>query len=202
MIWDRPSTSIPIQPAMELATSRVIGASHWASNNRNVKIGLAIAIPSFLLLLATTPATRTLAQAWKRVTGQTSKEKAACSERNDYRTNNGPPQVPKKSYAAAAADAPRSKKRVTRQEELILPGRGEYSTSDHTPRSPEKSYASAAAAPSWEPMSPLTPDDSSINSENSSEHTHKQKFKLGKNIKKRWQNRPFGHGSSESPLSP
>lgn len=195
--WNRPSNTAPVQPAMELATSRIIDISHWLSTNKFVKIGLAIALPSVVLLLSATPITDKIAQAWKRATGHNPSEKeTARPERAEHDTNGKPPQLPEKSYGQLP-----SRKRATR------PERSEHGMSNNNilfnnvaPESPKKSYAAAAA--SVQPLPPLTPDSVSINSESSSEHSRKHKFRLGENIKKRWQNRPFGHGSSESPLSP
>lgn len=195
--WNRPSAATPLQPTMELVTSRVVDISHWLSTNKHVKIGLAIAVPSVLILLSTTAITDKLAQAWRRATGHTSPEKEnARPERTDHDTNDKPPQLPEKSYGQLP-----SRKRATR------PERSEHGMNNDNilfnnvaPESPKKSYAAAAA--SAQPMSSLTPDNASINSESSSEHSRKHKFRLGENIKKRWQNRPFSHGSSESPLSP
>ncbi|GAB7330316.1 hypothetical protein MBLNU13_g01955t1 [Cladosporium sp. NU13] len=182
---------------MELATSRIVDISHWLSTNKHVRIGLAIALPSVVLLLSTTPITDKLAQAWRRATGHASPaKKTARPERSEHETNDKPPELPEKSYGQLP-----SRKRATR------PERNEHAMNNDNilfnnvgPQSPKKSYAAAAA--SAQPLSPHTPDNASINSASSSEHSRKHKFRLGENIKKRWQNRPFGHGSSESPLSP
>jgi hypothetical protein len=245
-IWNRPSVTAPIQPAMEIATSRMVDISHWLSTNKHVKIGLAITLPGVVLLLFTTPITNKLMQAWGRTTGKASCEKEAVrSDSTEHGTNDTPPELPKKSYgqlssgkrAARSERSERdtkdklpelsnysnekimSRKRPTRTER-IEPGVNNKNNilfnnntkakanTNSRPESPKKSYAAAAAAtpatPSVEPFSPLTPDSASINSESSSEHSRKEKFQFGKNIKKRWQNSPFGHGhgSSESPLSP
>lgn len=195
--WNRPSAATPLQPTMELVTSRVVDISHWLSTSKHVKIGLAIAIPSVLILLSTTPITDKLAQAWRRATGHTSPGKEnARPERADHDTSDKPPQLPEKSYGQLP-----SRKRATR------PERSEHGMNNDNilfnnvaPESSKKSYATAAA--SVQPIPSLTPDNASINSESSSEHSRKHKFRLGENIKRRWQNRPFSHGSSESPLSP
>jgi len=195
--WNRPFAATPVQPAMELAKSRIVDISHWLSINKHVKIGLAIALPSVVLLISTTPITDKLAQAWRRATGTPSaKKETAHPERAEYDTNDKPPQLPEKSYGQLP-----SRKRATR------PERSEHGMNNDNilfnnvgPESPKKSYAAAAA--SVQPSPPLTPDSASVNLESSSEHSRKHKFRLGENIKKRWQNRPFGHGSSESPLSP
>ena len=250
--WNRPSGTTPIQPAMELATSQIHNISHWLStNNKHVRIGLAITLPGVVLLLFTTPITNKLAQAWGRRTTETAstEKETVRPESIKHDTNETPPELPKKSYGQLS-----SGKRVARPEraerdtndkvpellknshESIMsrkrPTRSERSersmnndnilfnnhNNNSGPTSPKKSYAAAPAAPaapatpatpgtaSVEPFSPFTPDSASINSESSSEHSQKRKFRLGQNIKKRWQNRPFGHGhgygSSESPLSP
>ena len=238
--WSRSSATVPIQPAMELAISRMYGISHWLStNNKHVKIGLAIVLPSVALLLTTTSITNKLTQAWRRATGRASPEKEAARPRSpEHSTNDEPPELPKKSYGQLSfgkkAARPEHSKHNTNDKSPELPkkpseklssrkraARPEHSehviNSDSiaynnsasnisSPVSPTKSYAAAAAAPtataSMEPFSPVTPDSASINSKSSSEHSQKRKFRLGQNIKKRWQNRPFGHGSSESPLSP
>jgi hypothetical protein len=240
VFWNRPSVTTSVQPAMELATSRMLGMSNWLSTNKHVKISLAIALPSLALLLSTTPITNKLAQAWRRATGQTSsKKETARPERSEHDTNDTPPELPKKSYgqlpSGKRVTRPERSERGTNDERPEMPEkshgqpsfgkratrseRSEHgmkndnivyknNSSGNIPASPKKSYAAAAAAtpatPSAEPFSPLTPDSASIASESSSEQSQKHKFRLGKNIKKRWQNRPFGHGhgSSESPLSP
>jgi hypothetical protein len=208
--WNRSPTNTPIQPAMELATSRVLGVSHWMSTNRNVKIGLAVAVPSLILLISTTPVANGIVQTWKRVTGQTSKKTRP--ERGESRVYDKAPELPKKSYGQLP-----SGKKTTRQErsEQGMSNNNNNKTIisniiQHPPQSPKKSYAAAAsAAPAraepvtpLTPLTPLTPDDASFFSDASSEHSHKQKFRLGQNIKKRWQNRTFGHSSSENVLSP
>jgi hypothetical protein len=198
------AANTPVQPAMELATSRVLGVSHWISANRNVKIGLAIAVPSLILLLSTTPVADGLTKTWRRVTGQTKVEKTR-PERGESRTYDKPPELPKKSYGHLP-----SGKKTARQErsEQGMSSNNNNKTiiNDITnrPQSPKKSYAAAVSAvpACYEPVIPLTPDDASFNSDASSEHSHKQKFRLGQNIKKRWQNRPFGHSSSENVMSP
>jgi len=245
--WNRPSAATPIQPVirpvMELATSRMLGISHWISSNKHVKIGLAVALPGLVLILSTTPITTKLAQAWRRATGKpSSKKEAARPERSEHSTSDTPPELPKKSYgqlpSGKRAARPERSERGTNDKRPEIPEKshgqllsGKRATrserSEHgmnsdnifyknnnssinSPASPKKSYAAAAAAtpatPNVEPFSPVTPDSASIASESSSEHSQKHKFRLGKNIKKRWQNRPFGHGHghgpSESPLSP
>lgn len=195
--WNRPSTATPVQPAMELATPRIVDISHWLSSNKHVKIGLAVALPSVILLLSTTPITDKLAQAWRRAIGKTSPtEDTAHSERVEPDTNDKPPELPKKSYGQLPprkrAARPEHNEQGMSKDNILFNNVG--------PESPKKSYAAAAA--SAQPLPPLTPDSASINSESSSEQSRKHKFRLGENIKKRWQNRPFGHGSSESPLSP
>lgn len=243
IFWNRPFVSTTIQPVMKIATSRIHDISHWLStNNKHVKIGLAIILPSVALLLTATPITNKLAQAWRRATRRPSPEKKAIRpETVEQSKNDKPPKLPKKSYGQLSPG-----KRVARpersehgtndkspelpkkpSEQLLSKKRGAHpersehvnkidntvynnenngSSSTGSPSSPKKSYAAAAAAPTAtpivEPLSPFTPDTASINSESSSEHSQKRKFRLGQNIKKRWQNRPFGHGSSESPLSP
>jgi hypothetical protein len=148
----------------------------------------------------------------KKSYGQLSSGKrAARSERSERDTNNTPPELSKNSHESIM-----SRKRPTRTQRIepgvndknnILFSNNNTNTNSR-PESPKKSYAAAAAAtpatPIVEPFSPLTPDRASVNSESSSEHSRKEKFRFGKNIKKRWQNSPFGHGhgSSESPLSP
>jgi hypothetical protein len=151
----------------------------------------------------------------KKSYGQLSSGKrAARSERSERDTNDTPPELSKNSHESIM-----SRKRPTRTER-IEPGvnnkknilfnnnTNTKASTNSRPESPTKSYADAAAAtpttPIAEPFSPLTPDSASVNSESSSEHSRKEKFRFGKNIKKRWQNGPFGHGhgSSESPLSP
>jgi hypothetical protein len=150
----------------------------------------------------------------KKSYGQLSSGKrAARSERSERDTNDTPPELSKNSHESIM-----SRKRPIRTERIepgvnnknnILFHNPNTNTNTHSrPESPKKSYAAAAAAapatPTVEPFSPLTPDSASVNSESSSEHSRKEKFRFGKNIKKRWQNSPFGHGhgSSESPLSP
>ena len=208
-LWNRSPVNTPIQPVMELATTQVLGVSHWMSTNRNVKIGLAIALPSLVLLITTTPIANGLAQTWRRVTGKPStKIEKTHPERGESRAYDKAPELPKKSYGQLP-----SGKKTTRQE------RSEQGMSNnsnktiisnithHPPQSPKKSYAAAASAAPTRiepvtPVTPLTPDDASFNSDASSEHSHKQKFRLGQNIKKRWQNRPFGHNSSDNVMSP
>lgn len=193
MIWDRPPVSppIPIQPTMKLATSRFPDVSKWwVSVNRNARIGIAIAIPSLVLLLFTTPFTKKLAEAWKRATGKANlsqkKETPPRSKNVAPNTNERAPRPPpKKSYADATAASVK------------------HETTTVAQRSPKKSSADAAAnLESVEPVSPPMPGNASFSSEGSGEHTQKQKFKLGKNIRKRWQNSPFGHNSSEGVVSP
>lgn len=209
--WNRPSATAPVQPAMEIATSRMLVISHWLSTNKHVKIGLAIAVPGLVLILTTTPITTKLAQAWKRATEQKSPKKDFTRpERAERDTNDKPPKLPKKSYGQLPSERKttrpeRSEPVVNKNNNILFNNKNSVSR----PESPKKSYAAAAAAttpatPTGEPFSPLTPDSASINSESSFEHSRKEKFKFGKNMKKRWQNRPFGHGhgSSESPLSP
>lgn len=195
--WNRLSAATPVKPAIELATSGIVDISHWLSSNRHVKIGLAIALPSVILLLSTTPITDKVAQAWRRATRRPSaKKEIARPERAEHDTNDKPPQLPEKSYGQLL-----SRKAATRQERSEHGMRNDNILFNNVaPESPKKSYAAAAA--SVHSLPPLTPDSASINSESSSEHSRKHKFRLGENIKKRWQNRPFGHGSSESPLSP
>jgi hypothetical protein len=219
--WNRPAATAPIQPAMELATSRMVGISHWLSTNKHVKIGLAIAVPGLVLILTTTPITTKLAQAWKRATRRSSPEEStARPKRAERGTNDKPPKLPEKSYghlsSGKRANRPdRVEPGVNNKSNILFNNNNNNNNTNNTnintnsrPNSPKKSYAAAAAAspatPIVEPFSPLTPDSASINSESSSEHSRKEKFRFGKNIKKRWQNRPFGHGhgSSESPLSP
>jgi hypothetical protein len=222
--WNRPAATAPIQPAMELATSRMVGISHWLSTNKHVKIGLAIAVPGLVLILTTTPITTKLAQAWKRATRRSSPEEStARPKRAERGTNDKPPKLPEKSYghlsSGKRANRPdRVEPGVNNKSNILFNNNNNNNNNNNTnntnintnsrPNSPKKSYAAAAAAspatPIVEPFSPLTPDSASINSESSSEHSRKEKFRFGKNIKKRWQNRPFGHGhgSSESPLSP
>lgn len=174
----RSSANAPIKPTMKLAVTRFSKISNWwVSINRNAKVGLAIAIPGLVLLLFTTPFTQKLAEAWKRAQAKLGLKKGSSRSKS----SGGPPKPPKK--------------------ETHRPDYFKHNTDSILPGISRKSYADAASA-GVEPISPLTPDNASISSEGSSEHSHKQKFKLGKNIKKRWQNRPFGHGSSESPLSP
>lgn len=148
----------------------------------------------------------------KKSYGQLSSGKrAARSEHSERNTNDTPPELSKNSHESIM-----SRKRPTRTQR-IEPGvndkksilfNNNNTNTNSRPESPKKSYAAAAAAtpatPIVEPFSPLTPDRASVNSESSSEHSRKEKFRFGKNIKKRWQNSPFGHGhgSSESPLSP
>lgn len=193
------STNASTQHTMEIASSRILNASHWLSANRNVTIGLAIGLPSLVLLLSTTPVTSGLAQTWRRVTGRTSsKIEATRPERGETRSYDKPPELPKKSYGQLS-----SEKRAIRPDHSE-PRAKTNNYKNNSPQSPKKSYAAAAAATpaSIEPVLPLTPDDASITSDASSEHSHKQKFRLGQNIKKRWQNRPFGHGSTEPSVSP
>jgi hypothetical protein len=244
--WSRSSAAAPIQPAMDIATSRMVDISHWLSTNKHVKIGLAITLPGVVLLLFTTPITNKITKAFGRTTGKASpEEETVRPESTEHVTNDTPPELPKKSYGQLSSgkrparpersqrdtnDTPpelsknsyesiMSRKRPTRTERIapdmnnknnILFNNNTNTKPNTNSRleSPKKSYAAAAAAtpttPNVEPFSPLTPDSASINSESSSEHSRKEKFRFGKNIKKRWQNIPFGHGhgSSESPLSP
>ena len=195
--WNRPSAATPVQPTMEIATSRIVDISHWLSANKHVKICLAIALPSVVLLLSTTPITDKLAQAWRRAIERTAPEKETTRpECAEHGTDDKPPELPKKSYGQLP-----SGKRANRSERSERGmNKDNILFNDVAPESPKKSYAAAAA--SAQPLSPHTPDNASINSASSSEHSRKHKFRLGENIKKRWQNRPFGHGSSESPLSP
>lgn len=199
MIWDRPTASapIPIQPAMKLATTSRFPdvGKWWVSINRNARIGIAIAIPSLVLLLFTTPFTRKLAEVWKRATGSQAKLLQKKETPPPPRPSNVAPEKsdraprppPKKYYADATATAANVK----------------HDTNNMPQRSPKKSYADAAASlDAVEPVSPLMSDNASFSSEGSGEHAQKQKFKFGKTIKKRWQNRPFGHGSADGVMSP
>lgn len=211
-LWNRPSATAPIQTVMELATSRIRGISHWLStNNKHLKIGLAIVLPSVALLLTATPITNKLAQAWRRATGRLSPgEEVAHPESVEQSKNDKPPELPKKPseqlLSRKGGAHPERSEHVINNDNIVYNNKNNGSSSTGSPSSPKKSYAAAAAAstatPIVEPLSPFTPDTASINSESSSEHSQKRKFRLGQNIKKRWQNRPFGHGSSESPLSP
>ncbi|KAM0711893.1 hypothetical protein Q7P35_001263 [Cladosporium inversicolor] len=129
--WNRPSATTTIQPVMQLVTSRIYDISHWLStDDKHVKIGLAIALPSVVLLLTTTPITNKLAQAWRRATGRTSPEiDAARPESVEHSTNDKPPELPMKSYGQLS-----SGKRAAGVE------RSEHNTNDKSPELPKKSY--------------------------------------------------------------
>lgn len=145
----------------------------------------------------------------KKSYGQLSSGKMeARLERSEHGTNDKPPGLPKKPseqlLSRKRGAHPERSEHVINNDNIVY--NNTSGGNSRRPESPKKSYAAAAATPtataSVELLSPFTPDSASINSESSSEHSQKRKFRLGQNIKKRWQNRPFGHGSSESPLSP
>ncbi|KAM0716064.1 hypothetical protein Q7P37_008578 [Cladosporium fusiforme] len=180
MIWEELFNTEPIiqptiQPAMKIATSRMANFSHWLPKNRNVTIGLAIAIPGLAIILTRAPVIDTIKRTWKRTTARISKK----------------PNAPSKS-----SKGPTPKPDVSRQDSH---------TDDFLPKAPKNPFQSKKASvprtPTFEAMEPEMPDSASISSEGSSEHKQK-KLRMPKNIKRAWQNRPqFGH-AHESPMSP
>jgi hypothetical protein len=200
--WKHSSANISVLPAMKFATSRILDTVHRLSTNKHFKIGLAIVLPSLAFLLSTISITGKLTQAWRRATGQTlPEENIVLPEIADQDTNDKSPKLPEKSYGQLLSEkrsaSPEHNEHGIESNNIVYNNDGGRSSSLE---SPKKSYSADAA--SVKPLPLLTPDNASVNSASSSEHSRKRKFRLGKNIKKRWQNRPLGHGSSESPLSP
>lgn len=167
---------------MKMATSQISNISHWLPRSQNARIGLAITVPAVAILLCTTPVTSTLFRAWKRIVGKApSKETTSITPSQDDRESDGiPPKLPAKTYklstaASIAAFEPQE-----------------------PPQLPSKAFEPTASTATFEPVEPRTPDAVSISSDASSERAHKQrKLRLGKNIKKAWQNRRFGHAPEE-----
>lgn len=91
------------------------------------------------------------------------------------------------------------KKPSTNKRHTIEPEPEHHEHADYCqPKSPRKTF-SFARTPTYELQEP---DSLSLNSDSSSEKTIKQaRLRLGKGIKKAWQNRPFNH-AHDSPVSP
>lgn len=157
--------------------------SHWLLRSRNTKIGLAITLPAVAILLCTTQVTSILAPTWKCIIGKAPIEETMTTpSQDDHELDDIPPKLPTKAHKPSTATAAASFE------------------SQEPSRLPSKAFQpnNAAAAAPFEPKEPRTPDNISISSDASSERAHKQrKLRLGKNIKKAWQNRPFGHAAEE-----
>lgn len=169
---------------MKLATSQASNISHWLPRARNARIGLAITLPAVAILLCTTAVTSILFRTWKRIIRKAPIEESTTTtpSQDDHESDDVPPKPPAKAYKPSTASTTAA---FEPQKSLSLPSKAFQPT------------ATAATAP-LEPQEPRTPDNISISSDASSERAHKQgKLSLGKNIKKAWQNRSFGHAAEE-----